>query len=91
MVFFQAVIRCYPEVRKAIGRSEKIFEYMDRKPVVPPDGTLAPENLKGHIQFKNVCFSYGDKDKDTDKSKMILQVCVSYSHFYSSMLIILCC
>uniref|UniRef100_A0A3P8W604 Transporter 1, ATP-binding cassette, sub-family B (MDR/TAP) n=2 Tax=Cynoglossus semilaevis TaxID=244447 RepID=A0A3P8W604_CYNSE len=68
-----AVIRCYPEVRKAIGRSEKIFEYMDRKPVVPPDGTLAPENLKGHIQFKNVCFSYGDKDKDTDKSKMILQ------------------
>uniref|UniRef100_A0A8C9YN83 Transporter 1, ATP binding cassette subfamily B member n=1 Tax=Sander lucioperca TaxID=283035 RepID=A0A8C9YN83_SANLU len=51
----EAVMRYYPEVRKAIGASETIFEILDRKPKRPPNGTLAPKNLKGHIQFKNVC------------------------------------
>ncbi|XP_078143414.1 antigen peptide transporter 1 [Centroberyx gerrardi] len=60
----EAVMRYYPEVKKAIGASEKIFEYLDRKPQVPPEGSLAPENLEGHIQFKNVKFAYpGNKDK----------------------------
>uniref|UniRef100_A0A8C9YGQ3 Transporter 1, ATP binding cassette subfamily B member n=1 Tax=Sander lucioperca TaxID=283035 RepID=A0A8C9YGQ3_SANLU len=49
----EAVMRYYPEVRKAIGASETIFEILDRKPKRPPNGTLAPKNLKGHIQFKN--------------------------------------
>ncbi|XP_006801851.1 antigen peptide transporter 1 [Neolamprologus brichardi] len=57
----EAVMRYYPQVKKAIGASEKIFEYLDRKPQVPPGGTLAPENLQGHIQFKNVTFSYNGK------------------------------
>ncbi|KAM3615308.1 uncharacterized protein V6R79_026403 [Siganus canaliculatus] len=57
----EAVMRYYPEVKKAIGKSEKIFEYLDRKPQRPLDGTLAPQHLKGHIQFKNVKFSYSDK------------------------------
>lgn len=54
-------MRYYPEVRKAIGGSEKIFEYLDREPEIPPSGSLAPENLRGHIQFKNVQFSYPGK------------------------------
>lgn len=54
----EAVMRYYPEVKKAIGASEKIFEYLDRDPKGPPDGTLAPKSLRGHIQFKNVKFSY---------------------------------
>ncbi|XP_072249683.1 antigen peptide transporter 1 [Leuresthes tenuis] len=58
----EAVMRYYPEVKKAIGASEKIFEYLDRKPQVPPTGSLAPENLKGHIQFRNVKFSYNGKE-----------------------------
>ncbi|CAL8287871.1 unnamed protein product [Merluccius merluccius] len=57
-----AVISCYPEVRKAIGASEKHFEIMDRKPQIPPEGTLAPEHLEGHVEFKNVKFSYPRKD-----------------------------
>ncbi|KAM6967839.1 antigen peptide transporter 1 [Aplochiton taeniatus] len=60
----QALISYYPEVRKAIGASEKIFEYLDRKPQVPQKGTLAPETLKGHVQLKNVTFAYPTK-KDT--------------------------
>ena len=60
-------MRCYPEVKKAIGASEKIFEYLDRKPQVPPEGTLEPEHLNGHVQFKNVTFTYAGKKDPTLK------------------------
>nr|AEE65413.1 transporter-associated with antigen processing 1 [Dicentrarchus labrax] len=66
----EAVMRYYPEVKKAIGASEKIFEYLDRKPKTPPEGSLAPENLKGHIQFKKVTFSYTGQ---TDEDKLVLK------------------
>ncbi|CAH2225829.1 antigen peptide transporter 1-like [Pelobates cultripes] len=46
----------YPDVRKAVGSSEKVFEYMDRTPQMPKQGTLIP--LKGHVQFQNVTFSF---------------------------------
>lgn len=62
-------MRYYPEVKKAIGASKKIFEYLDRKPEVPPEGTLAPENFEGHIQFKNVRFSYKEGTE-------VLKVCM---------------
>lgn len=77
---FQAVMRYYPEVKKAIGASEKIFEYLDRKPLVPPEGTLAPENLEGHIQFKKVTFSYSGR---TDENNLVLKVCLSPVHLFT--------
>lgn len=73
LLLFQAVMRYYPEVKKAIGGSEKIFEYLDRKPQIPPDGTLAPEKLEGHVQFKNVTFSYPGS---TEENKLVLKVCM---------------
>ncbi|KAM6909918.1 antigen peptide transporter 1 [Xenentodon cancila] len=66
----EAVMRYYPEVKKAIGASEKIFEYLDREPQVPPSGSLAPENLSGHIEFKDVKFSYSGK---TEESSLVLK------------------
>uniref|UniRef100_UPI0037E78BDD antigen peptide transporter 1 n=1 Tax=Semicossyphus pulcher TaxID=241346 RepID=UPI0037E78BDD len=66
----EAVMRYYPEVRKAIGESEKIFEYLDRKPNIPTDGTLSPKSLEGHVQFKKVAFSYSEK---TDKNNLVLK------------------
>ncbi|XP_061918708.1 antigen peptide transporter 1 [Entelurus aequoreus] len=60
----EAFMHSYPEVRKAVGASEKIFEYLDRKPRVPPEGTLAPENLKGHVEFRNVTFAYSGNSDD---------------------------
>uniref|UniRef100_A0A8C6KU03 Antigen peptide transporter 1 n=1 Tax=Nothobranchius furzeri TaxID=105023 RepID=A0A8C6KU03_NOTFU len=62
----ESVMRYYPEVKKAIGASEKIFEYLDRKPKIPPSGSLAPENLSGHIRFKNVRFSYSGKTEENN-------------------------
>ncbi|XP_071979956.1 antigen peptide transporter 1-like [Engystomops pustulosus] len=54
----ETLLRTYPEVRKAVGSSQKVFEYMDRTPQKPPPGHLAPSILQGHIQFQNVTFSY---------------------------------
>uniref|UniRef100_A0A8C3AFM2 Transporter 1, ATP-binding cassette, sub-family B (MDR/TAP) n=1 Tax=Cyclopterus lumpus TaxID=8103 RepID=A0A8C3AFM2_CYCLU len=66
----EAVMRYYPEVKKAIGASEKIFEYLERKPKRPPNGSLAPKDLEGHIQFKNVTFLYSGA---TNKSPFLLK------------------
>ncbi|KAM9723582.1 antigen peptide transporter 1 [Menidia menidia] len=66
----EAVMRYYPEVKKAIGASEKIFEYLDREPRAPPSGSLAPEHLSGHVQFRNVKFSYSGK---TDENSLVLK------------------
>ncbi len=75
----------YPAVKKAIGASEKIFEYLDRKPKIPPKGTLAPQNLRGHIQFKKVMFSY-----PTDENSPVLKVlflCLSPVHVFTIFII----
>lgn len=69
----------YPSVRKAIGAAEKTFDYMDRKPEIPPDGHLEPQNLRGHIEFKNVSFSYSG---ETDANILVLKVCTVASCAY---------
>ena len=44
---------------QALGAAAKVFELIDRKPVISTDdGTEQPDEVKGHISFKNVCFSY---------------------------------
>ncbi|MBN3289409.1 ABCB9 protein, partial [Polypterus senegalus] len=54
----EVLISYYPHVNKAVGASEKIFEYMDRTPSMTTVGTLAPHSLKGHVLFKNISFAY---------------------------------
>ncbi|XP_062825505.1 antigen peptide transporter 1 [Anolis carolinensis] len=58
----KVLLRIYPSVQKAIGSSEKVFEYIDRMPKISPSGTLAPQDLKGHMVLKDVSFSYPDRD-----------------------------
>lgn len=42
----------------AIGASRKVFEYMNRKPLIEYNGITKPIHVKGEIGFKNVTFSY---------------------------------
>uniref|UniRef100_A0AAY4ARY9 Antigen peptide transporter 1 n=1 Tax=Denticeps clupeoides TaxID=299321 RepID=A0AAY4ARY9_9TELE len=60
----EVLMSYYPHVKKAIGASEKIFEYVDREPRVPPEGSLAPQEIKGHVHFRNISFAYA-KRSDT--------------------------
>uniref|UniRef100_A0A673JZR7 Antigen peptide transporter 1-like n=1 Tax=Sinocyclocheilus rhinocerous TaxID=307959 RepID=A0A673JZR7_9TELE len=66
----EVLMSYWPHVKKAVGASEKIFEYVDRKPDIPPDGSLAPQTLKGHVQFKKITFAY-PKRPDTDVLKNV--------------------
>uniref|UniRef100_H9H1N1 ABC transporter domain-containing protein n=1 Tax=Meleagris gallopavo TaxID=9103 RepID=H9H1N1_MELGA len=54
----QVLLRYYPTLTKAVGSSEKIFEFLDREPQVAPSGTVAPSDLQGHLQLEDVWFSY---------------------------------
>ncbi|KAH0630646.1 hypothetical protein JD844_013899 [Phrynosoma platyrhinos] len=58
----RAILQIYPRVQKAIGSSEKVFEYIDRMPKISPSGVLAPKDLQGHMVLKDVSFSYPDRD-----------------------------
>ncbi|XP_062456849.1 antigen peptide transporter 1 [Rhea pennata] len=66
MQFTQAVevlLSYYPSVKKAMGSSEKIFEYLEREPQMAPSGMLAPSSLQGHLQLQDVWFSYPGCDE----------------------------
>ncbi|XP_068265748.1 antigen peptide transporter 1 [Nyctibius grandis] len=54
----EVVLRHYPDMTKAVGSSEKIFEFLDQEEQVAPAGTLAPNVLQGHLQLEDVWFSY---------------------------------
>uniref|UniRef100_A0A8C0GLN9 Transporter 1, ATP binding cassette subfamily B member n=2 Tax=Chelonoidis abingdonii TaxID=106734 RepID=A0A8C0GLN9_CHEAB len=58
----EVLLSTYPSVQKAVGSSEKIFEYMERTPQISPPGTLAPASLRGHLQVQDVWFSYPGRD-----------------------------
>uniref|UniRef100_A0A671RKM1 Antigen peptide transporter 1 n=1 Tax=Sinocyclocheilus anshuiensis TaxID=1608454 RepID=A0A671RKM1_9TELE len=66
----EVLMSYWPHVKKAVGASEKIFEYVDRKPDIPPNGSLAPQTLKGHVEFKKITFAY-PKRPDTDVLKNV--------------------
>ncbi|XP_012577233.1 PREDICTED: antigen peptide transporter 2 [Condylura cristata] len=41
-----------------VGAAEKVFRYLDRKPNLPPPGTLAPPTMRGLVEFRDVTFAY---------------------------------
>lgn len=44
-----------------VGAAEKVFQYLDRKPNLPPPGTLAPPTLRGLVEFQDVSFAYPNR------------------------------
>ena len=48
---------------QAVGASKKVFEYIDRKPVVKKEsGKLKPPSFSGSVEFKNVNFAYPSRE-----------------------------
>ncbi|XP_053136107.1 ABC-type oligopeptide transporter ABCB9 isoform X3 [Hemicordylus capensis] len=48
----------YSGLMQGVGAAEKVFEFIDRKPTMVHDGTLAPSQLEGKVEFRNVTFAY---------------------------------
>ena len=42
-----------------------MFQYIDREPKIPNNGTLAPNEFLGRVEFKNVAFSYPTRSDST--------------------------
>ncbi|XP_074046242.1 antigen peptide transporter 1-like [Macrotis lagotis] len=57
----EALLSTFPSVQKAVGSSEKIFEYLDRIPQCPSSGLLAPPTLYGLVEFQDVFFAYPNR------------------------------
>ena len=70
--YFQNMGNVYTGLMQAAGASLKVFEYIDREPGLKHDGKLAPEVLKGQIEFKNVSFHYPSRP-----DSQVLKVCLS--------------
>jgi len=67
---------------QAVGASEKVFEYIDRKPEIAMySGMLAPSRLSGQIEFRNVQFSYPGRP-GTVVLKVVLKLDFSHFTFY---------
>ena len=55
----QSISDVYTGLMQAIGASQKVFEFIDRKPLVKPEGgSMRPNKLQGRIEFRNVSFAY---------------------------------
>ncbi|KAG7453423.1 antigen peptide transporter 2-like [Solea senegalensis] len=46
------------DMLNSVGAAGKVFEYIDRKPLVTTHGTLKPDVLRGHVNFHNLSFAY---------------------------------
>ncbi|XP_050533666.1 ATP-binding cassette sub-family B member 10, mitochondrial [Daktulosphaira vitifoliae] len=52
----------YSDINKGLGASSRIWEIIDRKPLIPIYGGIIPKKeLKGDINFQNIAFSYPNR------------------------------
>jgi ATP-binding cassette subfamily B (MDR/TAP) protein 10 len=48
----------YTELNKGVGSATRIWEIMDRKPMIAAGGLRPTEELKGEVKFDNISFKY---------------------------------
>ncbi|XP_029296497.1 ABC-type oligopeptide transporter ABCB9 [Cottoperca gobio] len=54
----ESISSVYTGLMQGVGAAEKVFEYLDREPKHPADGTEAPDTCGGLVEFKDVTFAY---------------------------------
>ncbi|XP_054906679.1 ATP-binding cassette sub-family B member 9 [Poeciliopsis prolifica] len=55
---FESIASVYTGLMQGVGAAEKVFEYLDRKPKHPAEGTAAPDSCTGLVEFKDITFAY---------------------------------
>ncbi|XP_044296775.1 ABC-type oligopeptide transporter ABCB9 isoform X1 [Varanus komodoensis] len=48
----------YSGLMQGVGAAEKVFDFIERQPTMVNDGTLAPSQMEGRVEFRNVTFAY---------------------------------
>ncbi|KAG5680264.1 hypothetical protein PVAND_009783 [Polypedilum vanderplanki] len=65
----------YTELNKGIGSATRIWEIMDRQPLIPIEGGLIPSlKPRGEISFRNVSFNYPSRPDATVIKNMDMNV-----------------
>ncbi|XP_059034697.1 antigen peptide transporter 2 isoform X1 [Mustela lutreola] len=59
--YVQTLVYMCGDMLSNVGAAEKVFQYLDRKPKLPPPGTLAPPTLRGLVEFQDVSFAYPNR------------------------------
>jgi ATP-binding cassette, subfamily B, bacterial len=58
----EAMSRMVPAAQRAGASAQRIFDVLDRKPTVPePVAPVVARRLRGHIEFRDASFRYGDR------------------------------
>ncbi|XP_032435124.1 ABC-type oligopeptide transporter ABCB9 [Xiphophorus hellerii] len=55
---FESIASVYTGLMQGVGAAEKVFEYLDRKPKHPAEGTEAPNSCTGLVDFRDITFAY---------------------------------
>ncbi|XP_037830741.1 ATP-binding cassette sub-family B member 9 isoform X2 [Kryptolebias marmoratus] len=55
---FESIASVYTGLMQGVGAAEKVFEYLDRKPKHPAEGTEVPDKCTGLVEFEDVTFAY---------------------------------
>ncbi len=48
----------WADFMRALGAAERVFDLLDRKPLMPPLGGERPANARGHVELRSVTFAY---------------------------------
>ncbi|XP_070821297.1 ABC-type oligopeptide transporter ABCB9 [Chaetodon trifascialis] len=54
----ESIASVYTGLMQGVGAAEKVFEYLDKEPTHPADGTEAPDTCSGLVEFKDITFAY---------------------------------
>ena len=70
---FSTVGVLFGQVIKSFGSGCRIFEYMDLKPNIL-NGSMIPNSLQGHVEFKQVDFTYPTRPNDPILNSFTLEL-----------------
>ncbi|XP_029862682.1 antigen peptide transporter 1 isoform X3 [Aquila chrysaetos chrysaetos] len=75
----EVLLHYYPNMTKAMGSSEKIFEFLDQEEQVAPTKEPEPNIVRGHLQLEDVWFSYPEHQEPILKVAVVPQQPVLFS------------
>ena len=58
------LVGTYAEIMRGVGASKRVFEILDREPLIPCRGGKTLEKINGLIEFDNVNFCYPTRVED---------------------------
>ncbi|XP_052630890.1 antigen peptide transporter 1 isoform X2 [Harpia harpyja] len=75
----EVLLQYYSNMAKAVGSSEKIFEFLDQERQVAPTEEPEPNIVRGHLQLEDVWFSYPEHQEPILKVAVVPQEPVLFS------------